>query len=47
MTKSKTLTALDGQNIKILSEEDYTSIDDILRKNRNIEDPTFFTPTLA
>lgn len=47
MTKSKTLTAQDGQNIKILFTEDYGDIGDVLEKNRNIEDENFFSPSLA
>lgn len=47
MIKSKTLTTPDGQIIHILHTEEYTSLETVLRNNRNITDPTFFTPSLS
>lgn len=47
MPKSKSLTAVDGQNIKILYQDTYESISEVLEKNRNIEDEDFFMPSLA
>ena len=47
MTKSKALTTPDGQMVHILHTDDYTSLENVLRKNRNISDPKFFSPSLS
>ncbi len=47
MPKSKSLTSRSGQNIHILHEASYTSLSEVLRKNRQILDEKFFSPSLS
>ncbi len=47
MTKSKALMTPDGQIVQILHTEDYTSLEAVLKNNRNITDPKFFAPSLS
>ena len=47
MLKSKALSTPDGQIIQILYEDPYTSLKEVMKKNRNITDDIFFSPSLS
>ena len=47
MPKSKSLRGESGQKIHIVHEGENSSLSEILKKNRNITDEKFFSPSLS